>query len=92
MGTESTTVLNKEISQAAIQGMVPLDEEAQKTLQNEKQVSEYALTLTELPDPAKPDTLELLAYYRTWFKYNGAFLELIRSDHEVFIDWVTQDN
>ena len=91
-GVESTTVLSKEISQAAIQGVVPLDEETQKILGNESQVSEYILKLTEMPDLQASETQEFLAYYRVWFKYNGAFLKLIRAEHGAFIEWVTQDD
>ena len=91
-GVESTTVLSKEISQASIQGMVPLDEETQKILGNESQVSEYILKLTEMPDLQASEAQEFLAYYRVWFKYNGAFLKLIRAEHGAFIEWVTQDD
>jgi hypothetical protein len=44
--------------------------------------------MTQLPDPNLPETKELLAFYRVWFKYNGAFLDLIRDDHTDFIDWI----
>ena len=91
-GVESTTMLNKEKIEAATQGMTPLDEESQKILKNESRVSEFCLKLTGLPDPQTPETQEFLAYYRAWFKYNGAFLGLIRPDHGAFIEWITQDD
>lgn len=91
-GIESTTVLSEEKTQAATQGVVPLDEQAQKILQNEGRISEFALKLTEMPNAQAPEIKEFLAYYRTWFKYNGAFLGLIRSTHGAFIEWVTQDD
>ena len=89
-GTSITTELSSEMSQAAIQGMVPLDAAAQKILANEQRVGAFARTLTALPDPNAPETIELRAYYQAWFKYNGAFLNLVRQNHTAFIDWVAQ--
>lgn len=90
-GIESTTQLNKEKTQAVIQGIVPLDEETQKILEDEKLISEYCLTLTDLPDLNTPEAKKMLAYYNTWFKYNNAFVELVKSDHSEFINWVVQN-
>jgi hypothetical protein len=90
-GIESTTVLSKELAQAAIQGMVPLNKEAQKKLEYERRVSSSILKLTGMPDPQTPETQEILAYYRAWFKYNGAFLDLVSADHGTFIKWVMHD-
>ena len=90
-GIEATTELNKEKTQAAIQGVVPLDEETQKIFEDEKLVSEYCLTLTNLPDLNTPEAQKMLAYYKAWFKYNNAFVELVKSDHSEFINWVTQN-
>ena len=90
-GIESTIQLNKEKTQAAVQGIVPLDEETQKILEDEKLISEYCLTLTDLPDLNTPEAKKMLAYYNTWFKYNNAFVELVKSDHSEFINWVAQN-
>ena len=84
----TTTALSDEMVQAAIQGVTPLDEPTRLLLENEKPVSGDCVTMTQLPDPNLPETKELLAYYQAWFKYNGAFLDLIRNDHTDFIDWV----
>ena len=83
-----TTVLSDEMMQAVIQGVIPIDEATRLILQNEKPVTGDCVNMTQLPDPNLPETKELLAYYRAWFKYNGAFLDLIRKDHADFIDWV----
>jgi len=83
-----TIVLSDEMTQAAIQGVIPLDEPTHLLLQNEKPVTGDCVMMTQLPDPNLPETKELIAYYRAWFKYNGAFLEFIRKDHKDFIDWV----
>jgi hypothetical protein len=88
-GISTTTVLSSDMTQAAVQGVLPLDSQTSKVLENEKQVSVYCLQLTELPDPNLTETEEMLAYYQAWFKYNGAFLDLIRENHADFIDWVT---
>lgn len=91
-GIESTTQINKEKTQASVQGIIPLDEETQKILEDENQVSEYCLTLTELPDLSMPEAQKMLAHYGTWFKYNNAFVELVKSDHSEFINWVAQNS
>ncbi len=83
-----TIELSNEITQAAIQGVTPIDKPTLLLLQNEKPVTGDCVMMTQLPDPNLPETQELLAYYRAWFKYNGAFLDLIRKDHADFIDWV----
>jgi len=88
-GVSTTTELSSDMTQAAAQGVIPLDSQTGAILENEKQVSEYCLKMTELPDPNTPETKEMLAYYQTWFKYNGAFLGLIRESHAGFIDWAT---
>jgi hypothetical protein len=87
-GTAVTTALSDTLSQAATQGVQPLDDQALKILQNEKSVADYCLTLTGLPGLTVPETPAMLSYYQTWFKYNGAFLDLIRADHADFVEWI----
>ena len=87
-GISKTTVLSSDMTQAAVQGVLPLDSQTSIILENEKQVAAYCLKTTELPNPNMPETKEMLAYYQTWFKYNDAFLGLIRENHAAFIDWV----
>jgi hypothetical protein len=87
-GVSTTTELSSDMTQAAVQGVILLDSETSAILENEKHVSEYCLKVAGLPDPNTPETKEMLAYYQTWFKYNGAFLGLIRENHADFIDWV----
>jgi hypothetical protein len=87
-GVSKTTVLSSDMAQAAVQGVLPLDSQTSVILEKEKQVSAYCLKMTELPNPDVPETKEMLAYYQTWFKYNDAFLGLVRANHEGFIDWV----
>jgi hypothetical protein len=89
-GSPTTTVLNNEMTKAGTQGVMPLDNQALEILKTEKRVSASCLGLTELPDPNNPATQEILAYYQAWFKYNGAFLDLVRANHAGFIDWVNQ--
>ena len=87
-GVVETTELSNEMTRAAIQGVSPLEEPTRLLLQNEKPVPGDCFTMTQLPERNLPETKDLLAYYRAWFKYNGAFLDLIREDHADFIDWV----
>jgi hypothetical protein len=88
-GISTSIELSRDMTQAAVQGMVPLDSETSKILENEKQVAAICLKMTELPDLNMPETKEMLAYYHAWFKYNNAFLELIRKDHPAFIEWIS---
>jgi hypothetical protein len=87
-GTPTTTELSSDMTQAAVQGVIQLDTQTIHILENEKQVSAYCLTITELPTRSTSKTKEMLAYYQAWFKYNGAFLGLIQKNHADFIDWV----
>jgi hypothetical protein len=90
-GKSITTVLSSDMTEAAAQGVLPLDSQTSIILENEKQVSAYCLKLTELPNLNLPETKEMLAYYQAWFKYNDAFLGLIRANHMDFVDWVSQN-
>ena len=89
-GNVSTiTELSNEVKQASIQGVLPLDSQTLTILEKGNQAFEYCLNMTELPNRDKQETKEMLAYYQAWFKYNGAFLTLMREDHVDFIDWVS---
>ncbi|MDD2921205.1 MAG: hypothetical protein PHQ36_02870 [Anaerolineales bacterium] len=87
-GGASTTVLTREMTQAAVQGALPLDDATLSIFEKAEQVSDYCLKLTAMPDLKQNETQDLLAYYNAWFRYNGAFLDLIRDAHADFIDWV----
>lgn len=88
--TSTTAELSNEMKQASIQGVLPLSDTTLAILEKGDQVFKYCLQVTSLPVPEKQETKDMLAYYQTWFKYNGAFLGLIRKDHADFIDWVMQ--
>jgi hypothetical protein len=83
--------LSNNMTRAAVQGVLPMDSKTSQILKNGKQVTAYCLKLTALPDPQFPETKEMLAYYQAWFKYNGAFLDLVREKHSGFIDWVDKN-
>ena len=85
----TTTELSNEVKQASIQGVLPLDSQTLTILEKGNQAFEYCLNMTELPNCDKQETKEMLAYYQAWFKYNGAFLTLMREDHVGFIDWMS---
>ncbi len=87
----TTTELSNEMKQASIQGVIPLDSQTLAILEKREQAFESCLNMTELPNLDKQETKEMLAYYQAWFKYNGAFLTLIREDHVDFIDWVSSN-
>jgi hypothetical protein len=88
-GKATTTALSNDMTQVAVQGVLPLDSQTRTIFENEKPVFDYCLKMTELPNQNNPETKDMLAYYQAWFKYNGAFLGLIRANHADFIDWVT---
>lgn len=90
-GKSTTTELSSDMTQAAVQGVMPLDDGSRLILENEKKVSEYCLQLAALPDLSSPEAKEFLDYYHTWFKYNDAFLGLISKDHTTFIEWIGQN-
>jgi hypothetical protein len=70
------------------QGVQPIDEATQAVLAKEETVSAYCLQLMALP--TGPEVAELRAFYQTWLKYNGALVDLIRSNHEKFLAWVNE--
>jgi hypothetical protein len=78
------TVLSDEMIHAAIRGVISIDEATRLILQNEKAVKG---NMMPLPNTTLPEIKALLAYYRAWFKFKGAFLDLICKDHADFIDW-----
>ena len=86
--TSTSAELSNEMKQSSIQGILPLNNRVLTILEKGNQIFEYCLNMTGLPDSDKQETKEMLAYYQTWFKYNGAFLGLIRKDHVEFINWV----
>lgn len=87
-GVATTAPLSNDKTEVTIQGVVPLDEKAQTVLNTGPQVADFCRALTALPAPDQSETQQMLAYYRAWFQYNGAFLNLIRENHVAFIDWV----
>src|SRR5512134_76535 len=63
-GTSTTTILSTDMTPASIQGIVPLDNQTRRILENGTKVSEALLKMTELPDLNTPETEEMLAYYQ----------------------------
>lgn len=87
-GSGTTIILSDQMREAGIQGVTSLDEQARRILMTGRRVSQSCLALTALPDLDQNETKELLAYYGTWFQYNGTFVGLIRRDHAAFMDWI----
>lgn len=90
-GMSTTTETGNALKEEAVQGIIPLDEEALSIFETDTQVSEYCLSLTGMPDITAPETKEMLAYYSIWFRYNGAFLDLIYENHSEFINWIREN-
>jgi hypothetical protein len=91
-GRSTVTVLTENMTQVGVQGIVPLTDASRRALEAGAQVSDFCLTLTALPDLTQSDSQTMLAYYKAWFQYNGAFLNLVRAGHVDFIAWVEQNS
>ena len=88
-GVPETAETGNKMEEAAVQGIVPLDEgELAILTAGTQQISAFCLSLTGQPDSAAVETQEMLAFYSVWFRYNSAFLDLIRDEHNPFIEWV----
>ncbi len=90
-GNSSTVTivpLNTKLEPVDTQGVQPIDEKTQVILAKESDVSAYCLQLTALP--TGPETAEMRTFYQTWLKYNGALVDLIRSNHEKFLAWLNE--
>jgi hypothetical protein len=88
--TASIVPLSGTLEAVTIQGVQPIDSATQAVLAGGDDVSAYCLRLTALPQANNPSTDDMRIYYHTWFKYNGAFVDLIRKDHEKFLAWVNE--
>jgi hypothetical protein len=88
--TVTIVPLNTRLEPVTTQGMQPIDEATQAVLAKEDAVSVYCLALTALPQSKNPEVSEMRAFYQTWLKYNGALVDLIRSNHEKFLNWINE--
>jgi hypothetical protein len=90
-GATATIVpLSASLEPVTVQGVVPIDAATQAVLAKGDEVSAYCLQLTALPQPNSPPATAMRAFYRTWLKYNGALVELIRPNHEKFLTWLNE--
>ncbi|MBI5030661.1 MAG: hypothetical protein HZB51_09045 [Chloroflexi bacterium] len=80
--------LSAKLEPVTIQGVQPIDAATQAILAKGDAVSTFSLQLTALPQPKNPQLVEMRTFYRTWLKYNGAFVNLIRSNHSKFLEWL----
>lgn len=82
--------LSVKLKPVTIQGVQPIDAATQDVLAKGAEVSAYCLQLTALPQPDSPQNVDMRAFYRTWLRYNGALVELIRPNHEKFLIWLNK--
>ncbi len=82
--------LNTKLEPVDTQGVQPIDAATQAVLAKEDAVSAYCLSLTALPPANDSHLAEMRTFYRTWLKYNGAVVDLIRSNHATFLAWVNE--
>ncbi len=82
--------LSGRLEPVSVQGVQPIDAATRAVLAKENDVSAYCLQLTALPEPKSPPAAEMRSFYRTWLKYNGALVELIRPNHEKFLAWLNE--
>jgi hypothetical protein len=88
--TVTIVPLTPKLEPVTTQGVQPIDEATQAALAQEAAVSTYCRQLTALPQPNSPQSTDMRAFYRTWLKYNGALVDLIRSNHAGFLAWVNE--
>jgi hypothetical protein len=83
------TTLSAALESVGIQGVLPLDAASSAALKKGPQVQTQLLQLTALP--GETTAAEVREYYRTWIKFNGAFVKQVRADHAGFFDWIERD-
>ncbi len=82
--------LSARLEPVSVQGVQPIDAATRAVLAKENDVSAYCLQLTALPEPNSAPAAEMRSFYRTWLKYNGALVNLIRPNHAGFLAWVNE--
>ncbi len=80
--------LSAQLKPVTIQGVKPIDTATQAVLAKGGAVSAYCLQLTALPQPNSAQAADMRTFYRTWLKYNGALVDLIRPNHAKFLAWL----
>jgi hypothetical protein len=91
-GDSATAViipLSIKLEPFAIQGVSPLEAESLAVLKQEDQVSTYALSLKDLPEPITDEITAMRAFYQTWLNYNGTIASEIKPNHTAFFEWLT---
>ncbi len=86
--TVTIVPLSAKLEPATIQGVQPIDAATQAMLAKGDAVSDYCLQLTTLPQPNSAQSADMRTFYRTWLKYNGALVDLIRAKHAKFLAWL----
>lgn len=92
-GSQATVTivpLSARLEPTSIQGVEPIDGATRAVLAKANDVSAYCLQLTALPQPNSPPANDMRAFYRTWLKYNGALVKLIKPNHEKFLAWLNE--
>lgn len=89
-GTAAIVSLRDRLEPMTTQGVQPIGSATQAILAKMSDVSAYCLQLTALPNPNSQPATEMRAFYRTWLKYNGAFVSLIQPNHQKFLAWLNE--
>ena len=88
--TVNIASLSTKLDAVTVQGVSPIDATTRAILAKEKSVTDYALQLTSLPLKTDAQATEMRTFYKTWLKYNGALVDLIKSKHIAFLNWVNE--
>jgi len=81
-------LLSRKLEGIGTQGVAPLDAASLKVLDTQDVVAARCLQLGGTPPAGHAETAELVAFYRTWLRFNGVIAEAIAPSHAAFLGWV----
>jgi hypothetical protein len=81
-------LLSRKLEAIGTQGVAPLDATSLKALDTQEAVAARCLQLGGPPPASHPETAELVAFYRTWLRFNGVIAEAIAPSHAAFLGWL----
>ena len=79
---------SRRLEEIGTQGVAPLDAASLKVLDAQDAVAARCLLLGGPPPAGQAETAELIAFYRTWLRFNGVIAEAITPQHAAFLGWV----
>jgi hypothetical protein len=87
-GRARVVLVSRKLGEIGTQGVAPLDAASLKALDTQDAVTAHCLQLRGAPPAGRPETAELVAFYRTWLRFNGVIAEAIAPSHAAFLGWL----